>query len=247
MASWPHSVADDHSECVAMEDRAQQPLRHLWVTDLEQVKFPEEVNMRSNIAFLRSLGARANGDCPFEKVSGFPTLDLLVENPHELIQCAKEDIKMLLWGSPHNCQSSYPGTGSDIALFNANAFGSMAWLAPKGLVIMIAKASYGRPCDHDRTLHVGPVRFANHKTSMSGSTHPVHPESIELASVLIPHGRTRLLHEHVDEKGVLNFGAFVWQYMQNFPGPAIELGCNTASLSMEIAIACVSSGIPLSF
>ena len=266
--SWLINVADDVAdniadngadgsyECMEVD---KYPLENLWVTDLEVIgckvdngDSPEAYKtMRNNIDILKSLGARTNGNLPFERVSGFPRRsdEYTLQNPHELVPCHRDDIQVLFWGSPHCCPSRWTpdskshGNGDKLS-FKTNAFEAMAYLCPRGLVIMITTVNY-RVAYYRRTfrtLHVGPVKFISHKSMKSGSIEQVHPEGGEIASVIIPNDKTWLLSNNLDPDGVLDFGGLVANYMALCPGPVIELGCNTASLSMEVAMS-IDDGI----
>ena len=135
--------------------------------------------MLKNIFDLTSWGALTSEGCPhepfgipFNKVSGFPRKpkdapDIL--NPSELYP--DKELKLLLWGSPHGNRSrndgSHHGPPTRIPsnVFKTQAFESMAWLCPRGTVIMTFPSKYKvefyQPCSEaaaaKRILLCGPM------------------------------------------------------------------------------------------
>ena len=98
--------------------------------------------MLKNLSDLTSWGALTSVfGLPFDKVSGFqrkPTDAPDIRNPSDLYP--GKELKLLLWGSPHGNPSSNDGSrhGPRTAgeVFKTQAFEAMAWLCPRGTVIM---------------------------------------------------------------------------------------------------------------
>ena len=108
--------------------------------------------MLKNLFDLTSWGALTSEGClPFDQVSGFPrkpTDAPCIQNPSDLYP--GKELKLLLWGSPHGNPSSNDGshhgprTPEDIS--QTHAFESMAWLCPRGTVIMTFPSKYRVEC-----------------------------------------------------------------------------------------------------
>ena len=150
----------------------RQPMSALpesWGTqlplDAEESAF---ARMMKNIEVLKLHGAMVDTNgLPWEKVSGFERLageDVL--NPAEIFKDKK--LRLLMWGSPHSNPSSNDGAlhGSKAGSnddYKTNAFESMAWLCPEGVIAMTFSSKYKvefyQPCAdptaHDRLLICG--------------------------------------------------------------------------------------------
>ena len=103
--------------------------------------------MVKNLSSLTNLGALTDGGLPLNKVSGFPREDadgIDIRNPAEIFPQKK--LRLLIWGSPHPNPSSNNGVihGSKVvsAQYKTQAFESMAWLCPTGVVAMAFPAKY---------------------------------------------------------------------------------------------------------
>ena len=103
--------------------------------------------MEKNLAALSHLGAQTDGGLPFNKVSGFPKedidcLDLL--NPVEIFP--QKQLRLLMWGSPHpnpSCNNGVIHGSKAISVqYKTQAFESMAWLCPTGVVAMAFSDKY---------------------------------------------------------------------------------------------------------
>ena len=134
---------------------------------------------------------------PFDKVSGFqrkPTDAPDIRNPSDLYP--GKELKLLLWGSPHGNPSSNDGshhgprTPEDI--FQTQAFESMAWLCPRGTVIIMTFPSKYRvefqPCSEaaaaKRILLCGPM-YSRQYIPMSCSD--IHANRFDIMiSLLVP-------------------------------------------------------------
>jgi hypothetical protein len=112
----------------------------------------------SNLKRLQQHGAVTDDGMPFNRVSGFPKSkdeDSAIRNPAELF--SNKDLKLLFWGSPHPRLSAYDmllkchGSKAIAETYKTQAFESMAWLCPTGVVAMTFSVKYRvefyQPCN----------------------------------------------------------------------------------------------------
>lgn len=119
--------------------------------DAEESAF---ARMKKNIEVLKLHGAMVDTNgLPWEKVSGFEKSageDVL--NPADILKDKK--LRLLMWGSPHPNPSSndgaWHGSMAVSSDYKTNAFESMAWLCPEGVIAMTFPSKYNvefyQPC-----------------------------------------------------------------------------------------------------
>lgn len=104
--------------------------------------------MLRNLDDLKQAGAITSSDgLPWENVSGFEKAegdDPAIVNPSDIFP--SKMLRLLFWGSPHpnpsSNDNSYHGSIATAAMYKTQAFESMAWLCPRGLVAMTFPAKY---------------------------------------------------------------------------------------------------------
>ena len=235
-----------------------------WISDLNAANDPAAVDaMKTNLQILRAHGARvfvneATGKIsPFVDVTGFDLLDVPTRGPgaEQLSQQLRSPSELvlpgtlsyLIWGSPHACPSNQdspwhaPGAKSNHE-FKTKAFESMAYQC-KGLICMVFPACYKeiefwpRPPGDNRILYVSPIRFHQHRSKKSGSTEDIVGDKPERVAMLLPPRFSALVLKHTEPAtNHLMFGSFWLDVVKNMgcTEHAVELGCSTASLSMEL-------------
>ena len=120
------------------------------------VKMTAFEHMLGNLESLMRLGALTTHEgLPYEKVSGFEKTegdDPEVLNPSDIFP--HKTLRLLFWGAPHpnpsKCNGSHHGSMATAAKYKTEAFESMAWLCPTGLVAMTFPAKYKVEFYHPR-------------------------------------------------------------------------------------------------
>ena len=219
-----------------------------WIPRLVTTSY---ARMLKNLSELTSWGALTSVfGLPFDKVSGFPRKpkdapDIL--NPSELYP--DKELKLLLWGSPHGNPSSNDGshhgprTPEDI--FQTQAFESMAWLCPRGTVIMTFPSKYivefYQPCSEaaaaKRILLCGPM-YSRHYVPMTSSdglryTIPNATRDDIMISLLVP---PSLMQCVVIANGRIDFASTVQGVLDTLDDREFgcALGVNDCSLEAEL-------------
>ena len=110
---------------------------------------PEEsafARMKKNIEVLTRHGAMVDTNgLPWENVSGFKkSAGENVLNPADIFK--DKTLRLLFWGAPHPNPSSndgaWHGSKAVACAYKTNAFESMAWLCPDGVVAMTFPSKY---------------------------------------------------------------------------------------------------------
>ena len=187
---------------------------------------------------------------PFDKVSGFqrkPTDAPDIRNPSDLYP--GKELKLLLWGSPHGNPSSndgsHHGPRTPSEVFKTQAFEAMAWLCPRGTVIMTFPSKYivefYQPCSAaaaaKRILVCGPM-YSREYVPMSSSnglryTVPNATREDIMISLLVP---PSLMQCVVIANGRIDFASTVQGVLDTLDDR--EFGCafgvNDCSLEAEL-------------
>ena len=249
------SIPEEHSGSTHDGDRIQSPrdartFRKLVLTDLqEHVPFIENdaqmalhAVIHSNLKTLCDLGACG----PFYGLSGLET-DSYPLYPTCLMG---RSIGLTYWGSPHWSRPADRGTFpfKDSQTFKTNAWESLSWNSPNGVVAMTFPVAFGVEFYHpaynkhaykdvdnrcERILTVAKGYFREYTPMVSGSElHEIHGGDT-MVSFLIPE---RFMHCITWRGARLDFGMTCLHCLDVLEDNefAIELGGQTFALSMEI-------------
>ena len=249
------SIPEEHSGSTHDGDRIQSPrdaltFRKLVLTDLqEHVPFIENdaqmalhAVIHSNLKTLCDLGACG----PFYRVSGLET-----ESYPLYPTCLMgRSIGLTYWGSPHwgrpDDRGAFPF--QDSQTFKTNAWESMSWNSPNGVVAMTFPQVYGVEFYHpaynkfayrdddnrcERILTVAKGYFREYTPMVSGSELQEIHGGDTMVSFLIPE---RFMHCITWRGARLDFGMTCLNCLNVLEDNefAIELGGQTFALSMEI-------------
>ena len=208
--------------------------------------------MRKNLAALTHLGAQTDGGLPFNQVSGFPREDADgpdLRNPAEIFPQKK--LRLLIWGSPHpnpscnNC--TIHGSKAVSAQYKTQAFESMAWLCPTGVVAMAFSAKYQvefyQPCSDPTAANRALVCCRMHPrgyvpmASSDGLRYTVPDSSIDdvMIALLVPPSFLTCL---AFEKERLDFGLTIRNVLKMLGEDeyGCALGVYDCSLEMELTL-----------
>ena len=200
----------------------------------------------TNVSWLSAYGARlADTKLPFTKVDGFGVES---SSATQILQAGPDKIDIMMWGSPHAVPSdgesfAAPSGYTSSSAFKSRAFASMAKQCTKGLVLMPYPARYpvsfvSPDVDDDRMLMVFKARYYKHCSAGSGTTQCITTAKDEKIAMLVPPNALNYVFQFCGVDGRLMVGPFLLTYYRKVSrqeGPrAIELGCNTASLSCEL-------------
>jgi len=187
---------------------------------------------------------------PFNRVSGFPKLpedEVGIRNPGELFP--EKKLKLLFWGAPHPKLASdddkIHGSKATGHLYKTEAFESMAWLCPMGVVAMTFGAKYCvefyQPRYHhdamNRVLLCGQMYAREYIPMASGSglrfTVPDAIEDTHMVAFLIPPLQLGLL---CWKEGQIDFGQTMLNILQTMAENeyGCALGVYDGSLEMEL-------------
>ena len=207
------------------------------------------VRMIKNVEILKRHGAMVDSNgLPWEKVSGFARADGEdVLNPMDLFDGKR--LRMLMWGSPHPNPSSNDGAwhGSNAVSsgYKTNAFESMAWLCPQGVVAMTFpekyKVEFYQPCadptSANRILICGRMHSRAYIPMASSDSLryaiPGAAQDSTMLAMLVP---PTFLGCLTMEDGKIDFGATVRNILQALAEDefACALGVYDCSLEMEL-------------
>ena len=237
-----------------------------WVTDIASatpdVDPAAAAALQSSLTWLAANGARIGAYAPITGVSGFVAKggnDKIV-NPKQIIP-AGATLSCLIWGAPHGCPSDHRPSSAHAPkaatneVFKTNAWESISWLC-NGLVIMTFPSRYkpefwprgcgdgghGSRAGDGRFLISMPVRFHRHRSQHTGVALPLigdNSNEIEMVVLCVPPGKCfDLVYKHT-VGGSLNFGEFALEFYESLSPHehVVELGCSTATLSLEVVIA----------
>ena len=207
------------------------------------------MRMIKNVQVLKLHGAMVDSNGrPWEKVSGFARAegeDVL--NPADIFPDKR--LRLLFWGSPHPNPSSNDGVwhGSQAVAsgYKTNAFESMAWLCPQGVVAMTFPSKYNvefyQPCANptaaNRILICGRMLSREYvPMASSDGLRYVIPDATKddtMLAMLLP---PRFLSCLVMEEGSVDFSATVHKILQALTEDefACALGVYDCSLEMEL-------------
>ena len=207
--------------------------------------------MVHNVGVLSHLGAQTDGSVPFNKVSGFPREDgdgPDIRNPAEMFP--EKKLRLLIWGSPHPNPSCNDGVihGSKAvsAQYKTQAFESMAWLCPTGVVAMTFPAKYEvefyQPCSDPTAANRVLVCCRMHSrsyvpmASSNGLRYTIPDTSIDdvMVALLVPPSFMRCLAFAKDR---LDFGWTMRNVLELIGEDeyGCALGVYDCSLEMELA------------
>lgn len=207
------------------------------------------VRMTKNVETLKRHGAMVDSNgLPWEKVSGFARADGEdVLNPMDLFD--GKQLRMLMWGSPHPNPSSndgaWHGSSAVSSGYKTNAFESMAWLCPQGVVVMTFPSKYKvefyQPCadptSANRILICGRMLSRAYIPMASSDslryTIAGAAQDDTMLAMLVPQP---LLGCLTMEDGKIDFGATMRKILQAFAEDefACALGVYDCSLEMEL-------------
>ena len=236
-------------------------LSRWWITDLAAATDElAAATLKRNCTYMAALGAHVgraqDGSAgAIVDVTGF-TLEDDTEGRERGL---REPIDILpkghmlagvIWGSPHGHASDLKSSSrhgpwaSSNADFKTKAFEAMAYVC-QGLVIMSLPSKYKiefwpriRQSDR-RSLLQCRVRYLAHKSSVTGHAVPIDETYEEAIAMLLPPGYVDLANRHTDRAtNTLNYAAFIRNVYADSGATEhfVELGCNTASLSMELVL-----------
>ena len=241
-------------------------LSRWWITDIasatSDVDPAAATALQSSLTWLAAHGAQVGACAPITGVSGFVVKggNDKISNPKQIIP-EGETLSCLIWGAPHGCPSDHrrssahaPRAATNHA-FKTNAWESISWLCD-GLVIMTFPSRYmpdlwprgcgdgghGSRAGDRRFLISMPVRFRRHRSQVTGVACPLigdNSDEIEMVVMCVPPGKCfDLVHKHTVGCH-LNFGEFVLEFYESLSSDehVVELGCSTATLSLEVVLA----------
>ena len=214
-------------------------------------------HMVDNCRSLCEKGAVVDGDgLPFDNITGFPIrLPLgswevplheadpeLLKHPGDLL--LHKELRLLVWGAPHCNPSSGSGlmhgsSAETSAEWKTDAFESMAWLCPKGTVIMTFPPKYrvefSQPAQfhpaHPRQLVVGRM-FSRGYVPLDFTIDDTSTKDVMIA-LLVPENKLWCLKY---TQGKIDFGLTVLNILKAMSGGQFgcALGVHDASLEMEL-------------
>jgi hypothetical protein len=207
--------------------------------------------MGKNLSSLTNLGALTDGGLPFNKVSGFEREDAEsdIRNPSELFPQKK--LRLLFWGSPHrnpSCNDGvFHGSKALSAQYKTQAFESMAWLCPTGVVAMPFPVKYGveffQPCSDTTAANRALVCCRMHSrcyvpmASSDGLRYAIPDTSINdiMIALLVPPSFLTCL---AFEKERLDFGVTIRNVLKMLGDDeyGCALGAYDCSLEMELTL-----------
>lgn len=201
----------------------------------------------------------ADDGLPINHVTGFPKRPsdpADVKEPKDILPTNTE-IGLLCWGSPHfnasACSGAHHGSMKSGASYKTEAFESMAWMAPRGFVIMtfpdkyrveFYQPQYDTNAEH-RILMVARAHVRSYlpMTSSNGYRYPITDTDAErvMVAMLVP---PRFLHcvsyiRGTVGGGKVDFGMTCLRVLRSLTPSerGVALGCYDLSCEMEIALA----------
>ena len=235
--------------------------KEMWGLQKPLSKESAYQHMISNIALLGACGAITDGPYPMNAVSGFPlsAQDRIdwpeLKNPRD-IAGGIQNVKLLIWGSPHPAASSGAGVlhGSNhkSETDKAEAFESMAWLC-SGTTIMVFANKYDvefwQP-QHTK-FHTKPLNrfllcgrmFSRDYVSMASgngmrfAVPDVDKDCLMVAMLVAPEHMKHIMYHN----NAIDFGATCLSILGGMADceRAVALGIYDASLEREIYLASI--------